>query len=145
MDVELRTIDRSNWRQCVELTVSPEQRSFVASNAYSLAQAAYEPEMYPYAIYRGDEMVGFIMYDFDSDLGVWEMCRLMVGEKYQRQGIGQAAVKKLLDLVTERLGHIVFYTSAVPKNTVAISFYEKSGFKLNGRIVYDEAEMEIQL
>ena len=145
MDVEIRPVDRTNWLQCVEMKVAPEQRGFVASNAFSLAQAAYEPEMYPFAIYRGGEIVGFMMYGFDSEIGIWEMCRLMVDEKFQWQGIGQAAVRKLLKIATERLGHIVFYTSAKPDNIAAICLYQKLGFKLNGRFVYEEVQMEIQL
>jgi diamine N-acetyltransferase len=144
MEIKLREIDRSSWEKCCELKVGANQ-NFVASNSYSLAQAAYEPDTYPLGIYRDDEMVGFIMWDFDSVINVWEMCRLMVDEKYQRQGIGETAVRKLLQLVTAKLGHIVFYTSAEPENEVAISLYEKIGFKKNGRIVYDEVMMEIQL
>lgn len=85
------------------------------------------------------------MWDFDSSIGVWEMCRLMVDEKYQHQGIGEAAIRKLLQLVAAKLGHIIFYTSAEPANENAISLYEKIGFRKNGRIVYDEVMMEIQL
>lgn len=145
MKIEFKKIDKSNWLKCAELKVSPEQRNFVASNSFSLAQAAYEPDTFPFAIYNNDEMVGFIMYDYDSDIGVWEMCRLMVDERFQGQGIGRAAVEKLLKLVTEELGHIMFYTSAEPTNICAISLYEKMGFKKNGRIVYDEVMMELQL
>jgi len=145
MQIEFREIDRSNWYECVELKLHDEQEDFVASNAYSLAQAAYEPDMFPFAIYRDGTMVGFMMYGYDPDLEVWEMCRLMVDKKYQGQGIGRAAVEKLKKLVTERLGHIMFYTSAEPNNEVAIGLYEKLGFVKNGRIVYGEVMMEIQL
>lgn len=145
MDIKLREIDRSSWEKCCDLKVAENQRAFVASNTYSLAQAAYEPDTYPMGIYLNNEMVGFLMWDFDSNEMVWEMCRLMIDEKHQRKGIGEAAVRKLLQLVTAKLGHIVFYTSADPANEDAISLYEKIGFKKNGRIVYDEIMMEILL
>lgn len=145
MNIEFKTIDRSNWSKCVDLKVAKEQREFVASNTYSLAQAAYEPDTYPFGIYLDGEMVGFIMYDYDSELNVWEMCRLMVDEKHQGKGIGRQAVQKLLEHVTGKHGHIMFYTSAEPENTAAIGLYEKLGFRKNGRIVYDEVMMGIQL
>lgn len=145
MEIKIREIDRSSWEKCCDLKVAQGQKNFVASNAYSLAQAAYEPDTYPMGIFLDDEIVGFLMWDFDSDIGVWEMCRLMVDEKYQRQGIGAAAIRKLLQLVAAKLGHIVFYTSAEPTNEHAIALYEKVGFRKNGRIVYDEIMMEIQL
>jgi hypothetical protein len=45
MEIKLREIDRSSWGKCCELKVEANQ-NFVASNSYSLAQAAYEPDTY---------------------------------------------------------------------------------------------------
>ena len=47
MNVTLRPVTAENWEQCVELSVGPEQKHFVSSNAYSLAQAAYEDDCVP--------------------------------------------------------------------------------------------------
>ncbi len=145
MQVNLRPIDRSNWYACVKLCVSPDQQGFVASNAFSLAQAAYEPETYPLGIYHDGELKGFAMYSYDQDMGMWGMCRLMVDFRFQHQGIGQASLRALLALVTERHGHVPFYTSAEPGNEDAIAMYEKMGFQRNGRIIEDEVMLEIKL
>jgi diamine N-acetyltransferase len=145
MDVRLRNIDRSNWEACVRLQVLPEQQGFVASNAYSLAQAAYEPDACPMGIYYDGELTGFLMWDFDSELNMWGMCRLMVDQKQQGKGIGRAAIEKLLALVTAKIGHIPFYTSAEPENVRAIRLYEQLGFRNTGRLVYDEVLLIIQL
>ncbi|MEA5039820.1 MAG: GNAT family N-acetyltransferase [Clostridiaceae bacterium] len=145
MDITLREIDRSNWEACCSLKVAPSQRNFVAINAYSLAQAAYEPDTFPMGIFCDGTLVGFLMWDFDSQIGVWEMCRLMVDETHQGKGIGRTAVSKLLTLVRNKLGPIRFYTSADPDNTAAIGLYEALGFRKNGQIVYDEVMLEIQL
>ncbi len=144
-EIKLREIDRSSWEACCGLEVEEGQRKFVAPNTYSLAQAAYEPDACPMGIWRDGELVGFIMYDFDGELLSWGMCRLMVDKKFQKQGIGEAAVKKLLELVTAKHGHVVFHTSAEPENEIALALYEKLGFVKTGRIVYDEVEMKIQL
>ena len=145
IEYEFKPVDRSLWRQCVDLNVCEAQRGFVATNAYSLAQAAYEPTTYPFAICRNGEVVGFIMYDYDDENDMWEMCRLMVDSKFQGQGAGSAAVKWLLGRVAAEQGHIKFYTSAEPNNEVAIKLYEKMGFRLTGEVVYGEVQMEIQL
>jgi diamine N-acetyltransferase len=145
MEIKLREIDRSSWEACCNLEVEESQKGFVAPNTFSLAQAAYEPDACPMGIWRDGVLVGFIMYDFDSELCSWGMCRLMVDKKYQRQGIGEAAVKKLLEWVRAKHGPVMFCTSAEPENVPAITLYEKLGFKKNGRIVYDEVMMEIQL
>ena len=145
MDVKIREVDRSTWEKCCTLKVAASQKEFVAPNTYSLAQAAYEPDTYPMGIFCDGELVGFLMWDFDSEIGIWEMCRLMVDERYQGKGIGRAAVQKLLALVTNKLGHIMFYTSADPENTLAIHLYESLEFRKNGRVVYDEVLLEKQL
>ncbi|MEN6521283.1 MAG: GNAT family N-acetyltransferase [Armatimonadota bacterium] len=145
MEVKIRDIDRSTWNKCCNLKVAPNQQEFVALNSYSLAQAAYEPDTYPMGIFCDDEMVGFLMWGFDIDTGVWEMCRLMIDENHQSKGVGKAAVQQLMDLVRNKLGHIMFYTSTDPNNTVAISLYEKMGFRKNGRFLYDEIMLETQL
>ena len=145
MEITLRDIDRSSWQKCCGLKVAESQKNFVAPNMYSLAQAAYEPDTYPMGIYLDGELVGFVMWCFDSDIPGWEMVRLMVDEEHQHKGIGEAAVKKLLQLVTAKLGHIVMYTSAEPTNANAIALYEKLGFKKNGRFIYGEVMLETQL
>jgi len=145
MEIKLRPIDRSLWEACCTLKASEKQRGFVAPNTYSLAQAAYEPDTFPMGILEDGALAGFIMYDFDSDLNSWEMCRLMVDEKHQKKGIGEKAIRLLLDYVTARHGHVEFHTSAVQGNAVAIALYEKMGFQKTGEIVGGEVVMKIQL
>lgn len=145
MEVKLREIDRSTWLKCCNLKVASNQKSFVAPNTYSLAQAAYEPDTYPMGIFSDNELVGFLMWDFDGDEGVWEMCRLMVDEKHQGKGIGKAAVQKLLELVTNKIGPVLFYTSAEPENAEAIGLYEKLGFQKTGKVIGGEVVLAKQL
>lgn len=145
MEVELREINRTNWLQCVKLTVNDSQKDFAAPAAWSLVRAAYEPDTYPLGIYCDNVIAGLVTYACDPDMGIWEMLDLTIDEKYQGRGIGTAAVKKLLGIVTERLGNIKFYTTVTPENNAARNIYEKIGFQLTGRVIYDELEMEIQL
>ena len=58
--VSLRPIDSSNYRECIQLSVAPDQQGFVASNLQSLAEAyVWREAAEPYAVYSDDEMVGF--------------------------------------------------------------------------------------
>lgn len=129
MNIEFREIDRSNYNECIELKVSDEQKRFVASNMYSLVQAAYEPNLYPLGIYKDNDIVGFILYDFDDELNGWSMSRFMIDIKYQNNGIGKVAIQKFLEFFVDKYGHQKLYTSAEVDNIIAIDLYERNGFE----------------
>lgn len=129
MEIRLLEINQANYQECIDLKVTKEQEKFVATNIFSLVQAAYEPELYPLGIYSKDKMVGFILYDFDQKLNGWSMSRFMIDEKYQNQGIGKLALQKFIELFINKYGGQVLYTSAEVDNPIAIRLYEEFGFK----------------
>lgn len=136
MTIALREITRDNWEECEQLRVSPDQKQFVASNAYSLAQSKYEPECVPLAVYDDDTMVGFVMYR-PEDLGlakIFFIDRLMIGEKYQNKGYGRAAMTALLNHLRSQKGYSAILISFVPDNVVAQKLYSSFGFKDTGEI-----------
>ena len=137
MNIEFKEIDRSNYKECINLKISEEQKRFVASNIFSLVQAAYEPNFYPLGIYKDNKMVGFILYDFDYDINGWSMSRFMIDESYQNQGIGKIALKKFLELFVNKYGHLKLYTSAEVDNKVALAMYEKAGFEKKELFEYE--------
>jgi len=145
--VELRKISilDENIKECIELDVTPEQRSFVAHNATSLGQAYAWNARYgadggyaaPYAIYTDDVMVGFIMYGFikkEHDDTYGEDCyffwRFMLDAKQQGKGYGRQALTQLLDEIRQfPCGKVDYcYTSYEPKNITAKKLYESFGF-----------------
>ena len=138
MKVTLRPIDRSNYNECIALRTGEGQERFVAPNICSLVQAAYEPDLFPLAIYRDETMVGFLLYDFDWEIGGWSMSRLMVDARYQGQGIGSAAVRKFLDIFYCKHGKVPLYTSAEMENSIAIALYEKMGFVRGEPFTYEQ-------
>ena len=129
MLIEFRKIDKENYAECIELSVSDNQKKFVATNQYSLVEAAYEPDLYPLGIYNDSKMVGFILYDFDKELNGWSMSRFMIDHKCQKSGIGTEALLKFMDYFTSNHGDKALYTSAEVDNQVAINMYEKIGFQ----------------
>lgn len=152
MDIKFKPIDRTNYNECIELTLEEKQKKFVAPNMFSLVQAAYEPNLYPLGIYKDNEMVGFILYDFDDEINGWSMSRFMVDKKYQKEGIGKIALQKFIEFFRSKYGQILLYTSAEVDNQVAINLYEKFGFEKKevfeyeaGGTVYKEVRMSIQL
>lgn len=138
MMMELRPIDRTNYRDCLNLQVADSQKWFVASNAYSLAEAAYEPNLYPLGIYSGERMVGFLLYDYDEDIPGWSMSRLMIDAPLQGQGLGKAAVRTFLAYFAQRHPEVrLLHTTAEVDNPVAIALYEQLGFQKGEELFYD--------
>lgn len=145
MNLTLRAIDKDNWEECVRLEVDENQKNFVAENWYSIIQATYQKDLFPFAIYDGEAMVGFLMYGSDPDTEQMEVCRLMVDKKQQQKGYGKAAMEKLLEFIKEEYGSVDFHTSAEPENVHAIRLYEQLGFVKTGEIMWGEVVLKIKL
>lgn len=138
MTITLRPITRENWRECIRLKVAPEEERFVASNVGSLAQAAYETECVPQAVYADDQMVGFLMYARNPDDGEYWIYRLMVAQKEQGKGYGRAALLAGLELLRAKPDCRQVFISWDTDNERAGQLYQKLGFEKTGEIVDGE-------
>lgn len=145
MKLKFEKVTSENWKECIDLKVHPDQTAFVASNAYSLVQAQYIKGLYPLCIFDGEKMVGFAMWEEDPDDHSLAMCRLMIDKRYQKRGYGRAAVVKLMDLIRDQYGHVPFYTSFEPENTVAGDLYMSLGFEKTGELLGEEIILKINL
>ena len=73
--------------ECIALKVDESQKHFVADNAQSLVEAAFEDGLYTLAIYHNRIMVGFILYDYDEDIPgwcVWDFGYVFIGCKVSK-------------------------------------------------------------
>ena len=136
--ITLREINRSNFDAVLDLSVSNEQKHFVASNLYSMAQEKTFPECIPLAIYDEESLVGFLMYCMDEDDKEYWIYRLMIDQKYQRLGYGRKAMECVLSKISEDKQHNKVYISFEPENLAAKTLYEEIGFKPDGRFVDGE-------
>jgi len=128
----LKPITKDNWYTAIRLEVAPEQRTFVASNLFSIAESHFEPGAVPMGIYNeADTMVGFLMYGpLHGEMWIW---RLMVDQQYQHQGYGRAAMQAVIAAL-RAMGHTEIFLSHEPENTVGAQFYASLGFEDTGRI-----------
>jgi diamine N-acetyltransferase len=152
--ISLRPIDESNYRECIELSVAPDQERFVASNRQSLADAyVWRDAAEPYAVYADDEMVGFaLLYPLTEDPPSYPLpagatvrgyiiVRLMIDARFQGNGYGRDALEAIVETVRGRgLGTIRL--SVVPENEQALGFYRRNGFAETGEIQGGEIVME---
>lgn len=137
--VTLREITADTVLDVVQLETAEAQRRYVAPNAVSLAQALFAPEAWYRAIYCGDTLVGFVMLEDESlrspppaapDIALW---RLMIDRRYQRRGLGRAAVACVIDHVRRKGGFRQLLVSVVPGEAGPLPFYRTLGFEPRGK------------
>ena len=132
----LRAVTKKTFHECIKLDVAPDQQRFVAPNQYSLAQAAVNPLLHPWAIYDGSvigldltdehEMVGFCMYQLMD--GVAFVVRLMIDQRFQGRGYGRAAMLDMLERFKRTPGLEIIATSVHRENPAAMGLYRSLGF-----------------
>jgi len=126
--MEFRTIDKSNYLDCISLQVDESQQHFVADNTRSLVEAAFEDGLYTLGVYHNEVMVGFILYDYDETIPGWSMSRFMIGKQYQGKGYGKQAVLAFLEYFKEKYGADKIYISVSLENIIARKMYADIGF-----------------
>ena len=133
MTISLREINSGNFHQCINLEVAEGQEKFVASNVKSIAEAKIYPTAVPLAVYCADEMVGFVMYGFDTDDNKFYLGRLMVDAQHQGKGYGKAATLEVIERMKKIEDCHEIYLSFVPENTGAEKLYASVGFERTGK------------
>jgi len=167
--IELKEITYENAGKVLKLKVAKNQEDFVASNDYSLAQAycSLKEDKHPFtalAIANGEEIVGFLMYEYCpclserddrdededededdneeyfQDEPYYHLFRYMIGEQYQDKGYGRVAMEMLIEHMKKRLqgSADAIYICYCPPNIVAKKFYDSFGFVDTGQIVGGE-------
>jgi diamine N-acetyltransferase len=149
--VSLREITADTVIAVIKLTVAEDQKGFVAPNAVSLAQALFSEDAWFRAICVGDELAGFVMLADESQrsqppgkprVSLW---RLMIDARFQRRGVGRAAIQRVIELLRARGCFDVLETSYVPGPGSPEPFYLGLGFRHTGRIEEGETVLELPL
>ncbi len=107
MSVTLREITGDNYFQVLELKISPEQEAakFVAPVVRSLADAWFYREegiTYPKAVYADEDLVGFIMYELDTEEQQVFIWRFLIDQRYQGKGYGRQTIEVVLKMAKEQ-------------------------------------------
>ncbi len=164
-DIHLEKVTEDNVGAIVDLNVSKEQRKFVASNNWSLIDAyltlAEGKPVFPFGIYNGKTLVGFIMISYDNDWTGYErdawlnsenyrfykdkyyyyVWRFMIDKRFQGRGYGREALRLALEFIrTFPCGEAEYCVlSYEPTNEAAKRFYGSFGFeKLNEPGYYED-------
>ena len=146
--MEFREINKSNYWDCMILTVDDSQVGFVADNKQSLIEAAYEDGLYVLGIYHEETMIGFVLYDYDDTFPGWSMSRFMIGKQFQGKGYGKRAVVAFIDYFKKKHNADKLYISVSLDNAVARKMYSNIGFVEIKEVVYtflDKQFSEMQM
>ncbi len=146
--IRLEQINARNVWKFLELTVSEEQKSFVARNDVSIIEAyttiTANGHAFPFGIYDDEKPVGFLMIGFDVDdywddapsiaKGNYFLWRFMIDKDYQGKGYGKEALRQALEYIkTFPCGPAkLCWTSYEPENDTARHLYHSFGFLETG-------------
>ncbi len=93
-----------------------------------------------WGIYAGEVPVGFVMISDEVDGPEYiphYLWKLIIDERYQRQGFGTATLDAIVAYFRSRPGVERMWTSAGEGPGSPIPFYERYGFVRTGDIVFD--------
>ena len=144
--VQLRDITKDNYEDVLALCVNDSQKSFVSTTAESLSQALeYSNTAYPFAVYGGGRVVGFIMMGYYEAKGYYTLWKLLIDKEHQGKGYGRAALELGIEFLKNHFDVSEIYTGVSPGNSVAKSLYESVGFRFTGLEEDNMEEMVLTL
>ena len=145
--VHFRTITEDNFDAVINMK-RPEGEGFVASNAVSLAQAwLYRDnrDVFPFAIYDDDALVGFMLVEEDMDEKRLDLRRFMLSPQQEGRGLGTAAVELLIRYARDSRRYSCLQLLCAPENAAARHIYDKLGFRPTGEICFGDVERRLEL
>jgi len=145
-EVTLREITRETLGAILKLKVAAAQERFVASNAVSIAQAHFQPEVAWFrGIYAADEPVGFVLLELDTARQEYGLWRFMIDERQQGRGYGGRAIALIVEHVRSLPGAKELITSVVPGEGSPGPFYQGLGFEFTGEVHEGEQVLRLVL
>lgn len=143
--IALKSVDESSYQAVLDLTVAEEDQGFVAPNVRSLADAWLYREngdVFPYAVWAGQQVVGFALIDIDEDIQQYMLWRMMIGKEFQGKGYGQALLEAVIELAQAHPSCDHLIASYVKGNQKMARLLEKNGFVLDSE---EERELVFRL
>ncbi|WP_456278776.1 GNAT family N-acetyltransferase [Bacillus sp. AK128] len=144
--VSVRDLSLNNFYKCINLKLREEQEKQVVSNLYSIGESKVNPCYTPYVIYLGEEVIGFVMTDYDpslEDQNKYWVPRMMIDHRFQGKGYGKEAMEIVIERLSVNEDCKYIRLSTEPTNINAIKFYESIGFKNTGELL-EESEVILE-
>jgi diamine N-acetyltransferase len=143
--ITLKEITAETVWPIMKLNVAENQKSFVAPNANSIAEAYFSKEAWFRGIYDEEIPVGFVMLYADKKKPEYFLWRLMIDQDHQGKGYGYLAMEQVIARVKTLPGAKELLTSYVPGDGNPSPFYYKLGFEETGEWEDDEKVLKLEL
>lgn len=141
-DLRLEELSAATIVAANSLTLKPGQEQYVEPVSHSIAEAYVNPaSAWPRVVLEGDEVVGFIMGNFDPDSDHEELrsaiLRINVSADAQGHGVGRFAVHALAAEARNR-GFERLTVAYEPGEGGPEAFFQRIGFEVIGETQYGE-------
>jgi diamine N-acetyltransferase len=143
--ITLQKVTKETVWSIMDLNVTENQKSFVAPNAHSIAEAYFSKEAWFRGIFVDENPVGFVMLYADMKKPEYYLWRLMIDKDHQRKGYGYLAMEQVIAHVKALPGAKELLTSYMPGDGNPSPFYCKLGFEETGQWDKDEKILKLKL
>ncbi|MGN0369687.1 MAG: GNAT family N-acetyltransferase [Butyrivibrio sp.] len=133
MGIHLTELNKDNWLEAVNLSVSEEQKNiFPIPNTYWLGISRYEEKTTLYAIMSDEIIVGLIGLGYDEDGISGFINPLMIDAKYQGNRYAEQAMEMAINILKKDYNAAHINLGHRKENIAAGKLYEKLGFEIVG-------------
>ncbi len=145
VDLELRELEDSTFRQITKLEVNDNQKKCVAPNLYSIAQAYFNKDAWFRGIYVNDKPVGFVMLELNHKKPEYYLWRFMIDKNQQGKGYGKIALDHIVEYLKQFPKATKLESSVVMGDDSPLKFYLNYGFKETEKWDDDEKVIVLDL
>ena len=148
--IRIKAVDAQNILDVCELTtnqngIGTTREGHSCCNAVFIAEAKYNPELHPNAIYNNHVLIGFFMYQrAENQADTATICRFMIDYQFQHKGLEKKALEHILrGLKIQGVKKVIFLTCDI--NEEAKNLYRFLGFRFTGKSGYDKCYYALEL
>lgn len=137
--IRIKTVDSQNILDVCELTTNQDgigaaMQGCSCCNAISIAEAKYDAQLHPNAIYNNNVLIGFFMYQrMENQAEEATIRRFMIDGRFQHKGLEEKALEHILrGLKIQGVRKVVLITDNGNENVK--NLYLSFGFHFTGKI-----------
>ncbi|WP_080874528.1 GNAT family N-acetyltransferase [Oceanobacillus timonensis] len=133
MSIDIKEVNKENWREIAVLEAAENQKAFIESVPFCLAESFIEALTTSLGLYADNKPVGYAMVGFyvAEKKSIW-FDRFMIDYRYQGQGYANQFIPLIEAYIHARYDVQVIRLSFVPGNHLAEQLYKKHGFVRTG-------------